>query len=108
MLLAVALNVWPWLTPASPSPSFAAPARMASRDAAPFFQEEFIDRDSPYPMAHVASIAELPNGRLAAVWYAGSREGAGDVAIFLSSRAPATRRGRRRARSSRASPPHGT
>src|SRR5688572_28795352 len=38
-------------------------------------------------MAHVASITELPNGRLAAAWYAGSREGAGDVAIFLSTRA---------------------
>jgi predicted neuraminidase len=89
MLLAVALNVWPWFARSSDSPRFDTPARRASGDAAPFFHEEFIDRDSPFPMAHVASIAELPDGRLAAAWYAGSREGAGDVAIFLSTRAPA-------------------
>jgi predicted neuraminidase len=35
-------------------------------------------------MSHVASIAELFGGGLAAVWYAGSREGAGDVAIYFS------------------------
>jgi predicted neuraminidase len=40
-------------------------------------------------MSHVASIAELPDGRLTASWYAGSREGASDVAIYLSTRRPA-------------------
>jgi predicted neuraminidase len=88
MLLAVALNVWPWLTPSGRSSSFVTAPRSDSRDGPPFFREEFIDPDSSYPMAHVASIAELPNGRLAAAWYAGSREGAGDVAIFLSTRMP--------------------
>ena len=39
-------------------------------------------------MSHVASICELPDGRLVAAWYAGSREGAHDVAIYLSTRAP--------------------
>ena len=39
-------------------------------------------------MSHVASIGELPDGTLVATWYAGSREGAGDVAIYLSTRAP--------------------
>jgi len=39
-------------------------------------------------MSHVASICELPDGRLVATWYAGSREGAGDVAIYLATRAP--------------------
>jgi predicted neuraminidase len=38
-------------------------------------------------MSHVASIGELPDGRLAATWYAGSREGASDVAIYFSTRA---------------------
>ena len=92
ILLAVALNVWPWLTPSGPSPSFVTPPQLDSRDAGPFFREELIDPDSPHPMAHVASIAELPNGRLAAAWYAGSREGAGDVAIFFSTRSPADSR----------------
>jgi predicted neuraminidase len=39
-------------------------------------------------MSHVASISELPDGSLAATWYAGSREGAGDVAIYFSTRGP--------------------
>jgi predicted neuraminidase len=38
------------------------------------------------PFAHAASLAELPDGRLAAAWYAGSREAAGDVAIWFSTR----------------------
>jgi predicted neuraminidase len=92
ILLAVALNVWPWLTPSGPSPSFLTPPQVDSTDAGAFFREELIDPDSPHPMAHVASIAELPNGRLAAAWYAGSREGAGDVAIFFSTRSPADSR----------------
>lgn len=34
------------------------------------------------PSAHSASLAELSDGRLMAVWYAGSREGAKDVKIY--------------------------
>lgn len=37
-------------------------------------------------MSHVASICELPDGRLAATWYAGSREGAGDVGIYFATK----------------------
>jgi predicted neuraminidase len=40
-------------------------------------------------MSHVASICELPGGGLAAAWYTGSHEGAPDVAICFSARAPA-------------------
>jgi predicted neuraminidase len=87
ILLAVALNGRPWFEPTSPSPGFATSARVESRDATPLFREEFINPDSPHPMSHVASMCELPDGRLAATWYAGSREGASDVAIFLSTRA---------------------
>ena len=36
------------------------------------------------PSSHCASIAELPSGALYAVWYAGTREGAEDVAIVAS------------------------
>jgi len=43
-------------------------------------------------MSHVSSLSELPDGRLAATWYAGSREGAGDVAIYFSTRTPADTR----------------
>ncbi len=37
-----------------------------------------------FPSCHGSTIAELPDGDLLAAWYAGSREGAKDVAIFTS------------------------
>ncbi len=49
-----------------------------------FYQSGFIYDELPGVMAHVASIAPLDQGRMAAVWYAGSREGASDVAIFFA------------------------
>jgi predicted neuraminidase len=92
ILLAVALNLLPLLGPdggtARIVPGFRILEHLPAASTAPFFHEEFINPDSPLPMSHVASICELPDGRLAAAWYAGSREGARDVAIFLSTRAP--------------------
>jgi predicted neuraminidase len=94
VLLALALNAWPWFEQGSRtvrflmptlSPSSAAPAA----NTVPLFREEFVDPKPPHAMSHVASIAELPNGLLAATWYAGSREGASDVAIYFSTRSPA-------------------
>jgi predicted neuraminidase len=37
-----------------------------------------------HAMVHVPSLAQLPDGRLAAAWYAGSKECAPDVSIFFS------------------------
>jgi predicted neuraminidase len=92
ILLGVALNLGSALRhdgrTAGIMPGFRIPANSPGTSAAPFFQEEFINPDSPLPMSHVASICELPDGRLAATWYSGSREGARDVAIFFSTRAP--------------------
>jgi len=39
-------------------------------------------------MVHAGSICELSRGTLAAAWYGGTREGARDVAIFLSVKEP--------------------
>lgn len=61
------------------SPVFSAPV-----NTSPEFYEEFIDPKEAQPSVHVSSIAELPDGRMAAAWYAGSREGARDVAIYLA------------------------
>lgn len=36
------------------------------------------------PSAHAVSLAELPDGQIAAVWFAGAREGAADVAIWMA------------------------
>lgn len=89
ILLAVASNAWPLVEAGNPVPAFVTPAPMQVAGGPPFFHEEFINSDSSHPMSHVASVGELPDGRLAATWYAGSREGASDVAIYLSTRAPA-------------------
>jgi predicted neuraminidase len=91
ILLAVVLNLLPALSPhgrtARIVPGFRIPADSPAPPTAPFFQEEFINPDSPLSMSHVASICELSDGRLAATWYSGSKEGAPDVAILLSTRA---------------------
>lgn len=39
---------------------------------------------NPWPSAHAASVVALPDGRLLASWFAGSREGAPDVAIVIT------------------------
>jgi len=52
---------------------------------APFFSERFVSREMDGPMTHVSSITPLPDGSLACVWYQGSKEGAKDVSIYLSS-----------------------
>lgn len=87
LLLAVGLNGWPWFEAGAGPSTFVTPTRVAAGDIAPFYHEETVDPDSPHAMSHVASLTELPDGRLAAAWYAGSREGGGDVAIYLSTRA---------------------
>ena len=53
-----------------------------AQETVPFYREEVIDSDATYPMAHVASMAELPDGRLMATWYAGSGEVQPDVKIY--------------------------
>ncbi len=92
ILLAIVLNGLPLLQSGAravlPIPGFELPAGTPAAPASPVFREEFIDPDSPLRMAHVASICELPNGRLAAAWYAGSREGARDVAICFATKMP--------------------
>jgi predicted neuraminidase len=85
---AVVLNGLPLLRSVEratrPAPVFDLPARTPATGAAPLFREELINPDSPLPMSHVASLCELRDGGLAAVWYAGSREGARDVAVCFA------------------------
>ncbi len=92
VLLALALNAWPWFERGNRAPQFLTPAPIQATADRPFFHEEFVVANSPHAMSHVASIAELPNGALVSTWYAGSREGAGDVAIYLSRRSRADTR----------------
>ena len=60
-----------------------APVRQRSPDGRFQFDAGFVS-SSPGQAVHAASLVELRDGRLRAVWFSGSREGAGDVAIKTS------------------------
>jgi predicted neuraminidase len=88
-LLGAAVVLTPWWMAreeaAASFPGFALPAA-TSNDNTPFYVSETINPESPESKAHSATLVELPDGRLAAAWYAGSGEGARDVTIQLSLR----------------------
>lgn len=91
LLLAAVLYFQPLLRPARSAggrPGFVVPPPVPAQPAAPVFENDTLNPDTPLAMSHVASICELPNGRLAAAWYSGSKEGARDVAIYFSTRNP--------------------
>ena len=58
-----------------------------AKDEAPLYLETFIP-DAGENKSHAASITELYNGRIMAAWFAGSREGAKDVAIYTATYSP--------------------
>ena len=64
-----------------PAPSFAVPAAATVAPDETASWRALAASDADTPLVHAAAAAELPDGRLQAVWFAGSREGAGDVAI---------------------------
>ena len=55
-----------------------------AEEEGPFFAEGFVDPAGPGRMSHVSSVAPLPGGNVAVVWYSGSREGARDIAIHYA------------------------
>jgi predicted neuraminidase len=76
-----------WRVSPAPATGFLVPAiKFARTNDAPEFHEQFVDARFIHPSAHVSSICELPGGRMAAIWYAGSREGASDVGIYVATR----------------------
>lgn len=58
----------------------------ASDGEAPIYYEEFVSPTLSSGIVHAASLCELPDGRLAASWYEGSKEAAPDVVIRFSLR----------------------
>ena len=91
ILLAILLHSLPLLRSgerAARRPGFVVAPLSTAAQAAPLFKQEVLNPDSPLPIAHVPSICELPDGRLAATWYAGSSEGARDVAIYFARQNP--------------------
>ena len=65
----------------SPAPSL--PQQQLSPDGRFRFDAQFVS-SAPGQAVHAASVVELSDGRLRAVWFSGSREGAGDVVIKTS------------------------
>ncbi|WP_235941469.1 sialidase family protein [Paenibacillus puerhi] len=45
--------------------------------------------ERPFASCHASTVEALPGGELIAAWFGGSREGAADVAIWISRRSPA-------------------
>ncbi|SDR76605.1 sialidase family protein [Actinopolymorpha singaporensis] len=70
------------------SAASASPAESGSPASPARVELEFVVRDDPrFAACHASTVLPLPGGPLAA-WFGGSREGAGDVAIWLSRRTP--------------------
>lgn len=90
MIAACLLHAWsirrPVPPPTSSSPGFVThDSSLVAAEKAPRFETGFVG-PSTWPMAHSSSIGALQDGQVGAVWYAGSREGAGDVAIYFAER----------------------
>jgi len=87
---AFAIVLAPWWTARDEArgsfPGFVLPTVPPVPESEPFFATMEINPASPERKAHSASLAELPDGTLVAAWYAGSGEGARDVAIQMATR----------------------
>jgi len=93
--LALALHLAPairdgWHSGGAPRVEFAVrvAAPLLPTGEPPLCREEFVLSQATTPFAHVSSLCELGDGRLAAVWCGGSREGARDVAVWWATRGP--------------------
>jgi predicted neuraminidase len=67
-------------------PGFVLLSPLSRGGAAPFFASGEINPGSPERKAHCGTLAEMDDGTLVAAWYAGSGEGARDVAIKSATR----------------------
>jgi len=74
-----------------PAPRRGLPAQQRSPDGRFRFDAQFVS-SSPGLAVHAPSLVELRDGRLRAVWFSGSREGAGDVTIQSAVMDPASLR----------------
>lgn len=80
----------PIATPSStntlkPNPANATTTQSSpSLQPSPAFEQHIISQPHPAPSVHAASLSTLNNNELLAVWFAGAREGASDVAIVAN------------------------
>lgn len=81
-LFAAAFAGAAWRVPTPAAPAFVPPPPAVASTLPATFSATMLPRAAA--SAHAAALVELPNGRVAAAWFAGSREGAADVAIWFS------------------------
>lgn len=82
LLFLAALAAAFWRAPQPAAPAFVPPPAASASSLPAEFRAGLLPAAGP--SAHAASLAELPDGRIAAAWFAGSREGAADVAVWFS------------------------
>lgn len=63
-------------------------AATGKEECKPVLIKETINPEQGLPMVHVASLAQLPDGIMAAVWYGGTAECQPDVKIYFSQQEP--------------------
>ena len=82
-LLIVVISLWAAWPSSDAAPGFVPPPVPASSPSAdvPRFSSALINAARP-PRVHAASLVELPDQRLFAVWFGGLREGGSDVRIY--------------------------
>ncbi len=94
LLMTAAAALWCWprgdraALPSSPfelpSPAENAQRALARHAEVPRFFSHFIEHHPPLAYAHCPSLCETASGKIVCAWYAGSREGAKDVAVWMS------------------------
>ncbi len=70
--------------PPSIKPVNSHPEKDLSKSEEPIYSESFINNEVDGIMCHASSITSAGKYRMVSVWYAGSREGATDVALYIS------------------------
>jgi len=82
LLFAAALGAAFWRVPSPAAPAFEIFTGTRGAGLASFFSAETLPAAGA--SAHAASLTQLADGRIAAAWFAGSREGAADVDIWYA------------------------
>lgn len=81
-LFTLALAAAAWRAPYPAAPAFVPPPPGVADPAPVYFRTALLPTTAP--SAHAATLAELADGRIAAAWFAGTREGAADVAVWYA------------------------
>ena len=81
-LFVLALAAAAWRAPYPAAPAFVPPPPAVTDPAPSYFSSALLPTAAP--SAHAAALAELADGRIAAAWFAGTREGAADVAVWYA------------------------